>query len=433
MPHKKPITAIIIFVVIVILVMAAAAYWYFLMGPKTAPQTGTNQNTTQNGFQPIGRNGTGQNGSQNGTSANGNGSTGQGNAANGAMPMPSLRLLSGTPVGGYGASTTAYGTSTIVRWVDRGRGNIYEATYGTSYVTTLSNTVVPKIYGSVWNKNLTSFIGSVLNDDDSTWTGVYAQLLPQAATSSQPDVTPFSLHGKKLPDGVIAYAASPKRDKLFMLVNVNGSGAGYVSSFDGSNAVEIFVTPLTQVNVDWPNDNIITIATKGSASYGGFFYSVNPKTGAWTKILGPIPGLSAVMSHDGKYVLWSETGSGGSGIVTEMRSTAKGTDTDAGARTLADKCAWGNSNVDTVYCAVPSSLASGIYPDAWYTGSALNSDGIWQIDALSGMVKSVSPLVGQADRTIDAFNLGLDPKDSYLFFMDKYDLSLWSLDLSRAQ
>jgi hypothetical protein len=54
---------------------------------------------------------------------------------------------------------------------------------------------------------------------------------------------------------------------------------------------------------------------------------------------------------------------------------------------------------------------------------------MWQINAGTGEVHLVSSIIDQADRIIDAYNLGLDPKDDYLLFMNKNDLSLWSLDL----
>jgi len=86
-----------------------------------------------------------------------------------------------------------------------------------------------------------------------------------------------------------------------------------------------------------------------------------------------------------------------------------------------------------VYCAVPSQAVTGAYPEDWYAGTLSTIDKIWQLDALTGGVRLVSSITGQSDRVVDAFNLGLDAKDGYLFFMNKDDLSFWSLDLVRSQ
>lgn len=429
-------TSTILIIVLILLVIAGGLYWYFLMGPATV----TPGNGDQSGFNPFGGIGSANNpggadqngvGGDNGSNQNPGGSTNTGGTQNPAA-LPALRLLSNTPVGGYGAMSTT--TDTIVRWADRGRGNVYEANYKTADITTLSNTVVPRIYGSAWNKNLTAFIGSLFQEGDSAASAVYAELTPQSASAiagtDGSTIAPYSLHGKNLPGNMIGYAVSPDRSKLFMLVNESGSGVGYVSSFTGQSTVKIFTTPLTQVNVDWPSDNIIAITTKGSASYSGFLYFVNPKTGTWTKELGPLPGMSAKVSRDGKSAIVSATASGG--LNTSIYTLATAVGTDAVIRTLADKCAWGNFYKDTVYCAVPTQLPSGTYPDDWYSGKLSTTDKIWQVNAVTGEVHLVSSLVDQADRIIDGFTLGLDPRDDYLFFMNKNDLSLWSLDLVQS-
>jgi hypothetical protein len=41
-----------------------------------------------------------------------------------------------------------------------------------------------------------------------------------------------------------------------------------------------------------------------------------------------------------------------------------------------------------------------------------------------------NPLV-VSDVMIDAINLKLDPKENNLYFINKYDLSLWVLDLNK--
>lgn len=292
---------IISFIALFLIILSCLSYWFFFMrGPAGAtPGTGTQNNPS--GFQPFNR--TPQpnsNNGQNTTGTNTTGSNGNNWMAGAPFKLPILRMLSGTPVGGYGASTTA--TTTIVRWIDRGRGNVYEAAYDSPMIDLLSNTIVPRMYDSLWNRNLTSFIGSLLQETDSAPTTVYAQLIKQAtssqdqASTSLLSVAPYALHGKNIPGTLVGFAESPDKSKLFLFMNENGLGAGYISNFDGTGTSKLFTTPLTQVNVDWPTDNALTITTKGSAYYDGFMYSVNTKTGAWAKVLGPVTGLSAIMS-----------------------------------------------------------------------------------------------------------------------------------------
>jgi hypothetical protein len=435
---KRNLIILIVVIVFILLVAAGGAYWYFFMQAPAVTQTGTG-GTSQSGFQPFGRTtpfGSGSNTAGTSTSA---GNQNYNSWTPGTpFKLPTLRLLSDTPIGGYGASTTA--STTVVRWVDRGRGNVYEATYDSPLITTISNTVVPRMYESAWNKNLTAFIGSLLPDNNRTPTNVYAQIIihttsagaSAGSASGNASVTPFELRGKNLPAGIIGYAVSPDKSKLFTLINQNGSGVGYVSTFDGQKMVAIFTTPLIQVNVDWPTDNAIVIITKGSSVYDGFMYIVNPKTGVWKRAVGPLPGLGAKVSRDGKYAIvsWAD---GNNGISTGIYSMASGTSTNAVIHTLADKCAWGNFYKDMAYCAVPSQTVAGAYPEDWYAGTLSTVDKIWQMNAMTGEVRLISSIIDQSDRVIDASNLGLDAKDGYLFFMNKNDLSFWSLDLVQSQ
>jgi hypothetical protein len=402
-------------VTILILLTGAVTYWYFFLRPTTQnPGTPTSPTT---GFTPFGSNPAGNN------QSNGIGNTGTGTTTPLQVVIPALRLLSAAPVGGYAASTTA--STTVVRWIDRGRGNILQANEDSLDIQTLSNTLLPKMYGSVWGKGINSLIGSILGDDDMTISTLYAALLPQSTSTAK---TPYTLSGKNLPAGIVSYAASPKKDQVFLFAIQDGQGIGYVAPFNGGTATQIFNTPITQVNVDWPETSTIAITTKGSAAYNGFLYFVNPKTGVWKKILGPLPGLSANVSNDAKYAIISASGNANN-VVTSIYNIAKSTGTDAIIRTLADKCVWGNFYKDLVYCAVPFQPVSGTYPDDWYKGTLSTVDKIWQVNAATSEIHLISTVFDQAKRSIDAFNLGLDDKDNYLFFMNKLDLSLWSLDL----
>lgn len=433
----------LLLILFILLILAGGAYWYFFMRDTTSTPTTDTTTGGQGGFQPFGRPSTGAGTSSGGTTV----TPGLSTSTEVTTPtkMPVLRLLSETPVGGYAASTTA--STTIIRWVDRGRGNIYETRGDILTVVTLSNTVVPRIYESIWNKNASSFIASTIDESGTSASMIYAdikaRILPKPATSTNATstvsqtygvgadgqtITPYELKGKNLPDNIIAYTASPKKDKLFMLAKDNGSSIGYVSTFDGRSLVQLFTTPLTQINVEWPEENTIAITTKGTASEGGFLYFVNPKTGIWTKVLGPIPGIGARVSTDAKRILVSTTGND-KNVLTSIYTVADKKGIDAIVRTLADKCVWGNFYKEIVYCAAPSQIPEGTYPDDWYQGSVSTIDKIWQINSTNGEIQLISSIVDISDRVIDAFNLSLDEKDGFLFFMNKNDLSLWSLDL----
>jgi hypothetical protein len=291
------------------------------------------------------------------------------------------------------------------------------------------------MYESVWNKNLSSFLAFGITEKNNVggiWAELRARVMPKVSTTTSVTdsaLTPYELKGKNLPENILTFAVSPKKDRVFVLINEKGAGAGYILKFDGSAPLPLFSTPVTQVNAEWPEENTIALTTKGAADERGFLYFVNAKTGVWKKILGPLPGLSTKVSVDAKKVFLSAAGSADN-IVSSIFDVDKKKGTDAVIRTLADKCVWGNFYKDMIYCAVPAQPVAATYPDDWYKGTVSFVDKIWQVSATTGEVHLISSIVDTSDRIIDAFNLGLDEKDRFLIFMNKNDLSLWSLDLT---
>ena len=81
-----------------------------------------------------------------------------------------------------------------------------------------------------------------------------------------------------------------------------------------------------------------------------------------------------------------------------------------------------------LFRSTPSIPTNGTYPDDWYKGIISSNDKIWQYNIKSADVRLIANLLN-SNSLINAFNLNTDNKDDYLFFMNKDDLSLWSLDL----
>jgi hypothetical protein len=418
----------IVFIILVI-ILAGMGYWYFFMGGDKIITGETNDDSTSQGFQPFGRDITPPTSTT--TNNQNNDNVFPVSTSTTKVKIPVLRLLSETPVGGYGASTTA--TSTVFRWIDRGRGNIYEAKNTDLDVITLSNTIIPMVYDSAWNRNLTAFIGMLYDKETSSAPAIFAELKNRnitvsSTTNQNGSITPFELKGKNLPENTIAFTVSPKKDRIFIVVKESGKGIGYISGFNGSNATKIFETPITQLNVEWPEENTIAITTKANSSLPGYLYFVNPKNGSWKKVAGPIFGMSTKTSNDAKRVFISGTASNG-GLSSYILNTTTGESKDSVIRTLAEKCAWGNFDKEMLYCAVPSTINNSDYPDEWYKGTVSFVDRIWQINTDTEEVNMVSQIINQSDRVIDAIDLSTDEKDNYLLFVNKNDLSLWSLEL----
>ena len=130
-----------------------------------------------------------------------------------------------------------------------------------------------------------------------------------------------------------------------------------------------------------------------------------------------------------KKVIFSSTKN--SIINTYLYNTKDGSTQDVIFKTLVDKCVWSNMHTNEVYCAVPVEFPQALYPDDWYRGKVSFVDQIWHLDTDTGEVHLLANLLSLSNKLIDATDLSLDPKENFLYFINKNDLSLWSLDLNQ--
>ncbi len=414
---------IIVAIVIILLLAGGVYYWYYTQNPDVylAPD-GTE---TPKGFFPFFRNNVKPPVNNVEPTAT---STATSTPDIVTRQLPKLRQLSTTPTAGMSASSTA--SSSVVRFVDRGTGHVSEAFGDREEINKISNTTLPKVYESYWNKNLDVVILRYLKENSDIVTNFYSEIRKtQMTASSTSTLSPYEIRGRYLSQEIDQIVVSPIENKIFSWNIEGGKGIGYISTFDEKNKTKISDIPLTQVNIDWPETSTISITTKGSAISSGYMYSIDTKTGKTKKIFGGVKGLSAKISRDGKKAIYS--GTNGDSIATRLLNIENGTTTEVIFKTLADKCVWSTLRKNEVYCAVPSEIESGVYPDEWYKGSKSFVDQIWHLDTVTGEVHILANLLTLSDKIIDATNLVLDPREDFLYFINKGDLTLWSLDLNQ--
>ncbi len=341
------------------------------------------------------------------------------------LKIPLLRHLSTAPIGGFMASTTA--SSTVARYIDRGIGHVYEASSIGNDIKKISNTTIPKIYESYWNKNGSAAVLRYVKEDTGAIVNFYAEIRPIKIGTTTSEVFGNEIKGKFLSPDIREIAVSPKADRIFTLNKEGGNEIGYISGFDESKKTKVLDTPMLQVNTEWPEENTIALTTKASGSSSGYLYFLDIKKAAMKKILGKIVGLSTKTSTDAKKVLFS---SGSNRINLSIFNTADNSTQAVVFRTLADKCVWSKMQTSDLYCAVPTEIPAGIYPDDWLRGNVSFVDQIWYLDSITGEVRLLANLLNLSDDLIDAVNLTLDPKENFLYFVNKRDLTLWSLDLN---
>lgn len=303
-------------------------------------------------------------------------------------PILRLRKISNEPVSG--AVIFNSGTSSVVRFVEKGTGNVYEARSDSNLVLRLTNTTIPKIIRAFWLPNGSGFLAQTLLNGSEIIETSFVKLNKNVATTTE-NLTPFSTTIGKLPTGIKEIAIRPDSAKIFYYV-LNGMYSDwFISNPDGTSSVMIYSHPLTEWLPDWQTSNTINLRTKGSGSAMTYTYTfdINNKS----------------LRKTGEYF---------GGISPQTKN-------------LPEKCVVTKEKTQTFYCAVPNYLPGGNYPDDWHKGLTATQDFLAKIDVTNDLSFVVTDFSSLTTEEIDAKSLSLSPDQNYLIFQNKIDGGLWLL------
>lgn len=302
---------------------------------------------------------------------------------------PRLRKISKEPVAG--AVAFNQGSTTIIRFVEKGTGNVYEANSLDNSIKRLTNTTIPKIVRAFWLPNGSGFLAQTLVAETEVIETSFVKLTTNTATSSE-ESTPFATTIAKLPTGIKELSVKPDSKKIFYYTIDGAVSRWFTSNPDGTEAIEITSHPITEWSVVWVSGDVVEMQTKRSGEAASYSYSLNTKT------------KNLVSKTD-----------------DSLRLAAQ-------ARTLAEKCVWETGEKKIAYCAIPKQIPQGS-PDSWYMGTASTEDSIEKIDAENTVFYRIADLSNLSDEKIDVVDIALSPDQSHLIFRNKIDGYLWALKI----
>ncbi len=224
-----------------------------------------------------------------------------------------------------------------------------------------------------------------------------------------------------LTSNILRGSVSPDGTQVFLLTPTTTGVSGTISNIDGSNQRVIWSSPLTEWKPQWVNATTIAMTTLASREAVGYMYFLNTKTGNFQKIIGPVRGLTTLVSPDGSTVMISR--STDTGFTTGFYTIASGAYKNSDLVTLPEKCSW--SSVTNVVCGIPQTISSGVYPDDWYQGTQSFSDNLWSIDISSGATTDIL----NPTQSFDMIHVRTSPDGNYAYFINKTDGTLWSYRL----
>lgn len=317
-----------------------------------------------------------------------------------------IETASGTPAL---AETTV--TDTEVRFIDRASGNIYRYTAHARSITRLSNKTLPGVQQASWLPD-----GSMAYARFVTGTGSNEQV----ATYVLPDTG----EGGFFLEQNLSQAFITKGSSLFTLLSGTTGSVGSLSNSDGTNGRTLFTSLMSSLVVHSTRGSFFAY-TKPSVLLDGYAFQINTANGTFTRVLGPLRGLSVLPSPDGNLLLLTYIDRGTPRLA--VLDVATRVSTALPVATLTEKCVWAPDSL-SVYCAVPLALPAGL-PDYWYQGAIRFSDRLWRIDMQERLATLVVDPDAVANLSIDAVALQTDPQQDVLLFTDKHTGALWIYDL----
>lgn len=340
-----------------------------------------------------------------------------------------LRRISQAPIAGFTTFTRnkveivdgkrVTRKENVIRFIERGTGNIFETTTTTTENTRLTNTTYPRIQEAFFTSNGNSLIIRTLNDID-----IIRTYLASIKVGSSTE--PGSLTGFYIDDNISFISVSPDTTRFFVLKENPLGATGYTTDAQANKNTPVFSSTIREWLPQWFTRSTVALTTRASSGLPGALTFVNTTTGGTESVLSDIRGLTTLVHNDGSHVLYSESSDQSFRLSTFNKKTGK--TTSINTTTFPEKCVW-SSKTAQAYCLTPSRLEPGKYPDDWYQGLQSSTDSIWKITSDTGASEPLFNLEQQGV-LIDGIRPTLTTDETYLLFMNKKDGSLWSYQIT---
>ncbi|MEQ1500082.1 MAG: hypothetical protein ABL917_01765 [Parcubacteria group bacterium] len=332
--------------------------------------------------------------------------------------LQKLRKLSAEPVSGAGISDTSAGS--IVRYIEKATGHIYEVELFSPKQGRISNTTIPLVYDAIWGNKNTSLITRYLEQNDKT-VSTYSLTVKNVSTTTENTITGISFGG--FITDVSVFDAN-----VFYLERSETFSTGYTSNFDGSKKKQIWNSPLKDLTSQYVNEKTVALTTKPYQGMPGYLYLVDTNNGSVKTVLRKIPGLSTLVDNDASQILYLKQE--GSAILYTY-NTKNQANLETGISTFPEKCVWSKKDKNILFCATPKEFIGQNSLTDWYRGLVSYSDEVKRYDIRDGSYSTVGDLTKESGEVIDVTKPILTENEQYLIFINKKDNSLWSLDLTK--
>lgn len=227
-----------------------------------------------------------------------------------------------------------------------------------------------------------------------------------------------------LEDNIKNVIQSPDLNKLLLVQYFNNKLIGIILDTKTNTRIQAFTLPNFTWQIQWLNPSLITLQTKSSPKTLGYLYHFNPSTGTIEKIIGETIGLTTLTDPTGENILTVKNQPPIKDTLILNKITKQTTSLPFDS--IPDKCIWDKS---AIICQKISRAFTFSELDKWYKGEIKTTGGFWEY----GVTTEEFYELATSKEKLDAIDLTLDQKNNIVYFKNKNDDSLWSLDLNLAR
>jgi hypothetical protein len=288
-------------------------------------------------------------------------------------------------------------------------GHIYKMFLDTKTKEKVSNSTIPSIYEAFFDNKANTVIYRYLGSNNIISSFV---------------ATLGATKGEFLQQNISNISISKDGTKFFYLLKNSNGSTGTVGRFGEDKKEIIFNSPFTEWLSQWDNNGRIFLTTKPSYSTVGSIFFLNTTNKTISKLFGNIIGLTTLINPKGSLVLYSTSTETGPKL--SVFNLSEHSEKDIDTYGLPEKCVWSSDNIN-IYCAVPNTVTGNQYPDIWYQGLVSFDDFFVKINTITGDKITIANSINET--SIDGTYLFLNKTEDSLFFTNKKDSTLWSLDI----
>ncbi len=352
--------------------------------------------------------------------------------------IPALRQISENPVSGFiifdketvleknstSTDEESVVSETVYRFVNRSNGNILETTSRNSTIKRLTNDTIPKTQRAYFSNSGDHVVYQYLNENDVVET-IFISLITKDAPATTSDSF-IEINKNKLPRNIEDIIISKENNVLYTRES-GGFLSGFYFNVDNFvNQQKIFDLEKKELVFSWLDNNNFYAGTKPSLNQKNYLFKLSINDNDLKMVSDFNSGFSYLLSPETNSILYSENEGGLINVFKKDLSTNEVVDLKI-STIVDEKCVWSKKEEDTAYCAVPLLTIGFGYPNIWYQGQVSFVDSLYKIDTNSGEKTALTGLSGE----FDIINLQVSENDEYLSFINKKDLTLWSLDIKK--